>query len=75
MSKDIQSSYYDAGGIEVLDIIKAKLTPEQYKGYLLGNAIKYTLRLNWKTPENPQRDAQKASNYIEWFNREIDNVG
>lgn len=41
MSKDVKSSYYDAGGIETLDVIKAKLTPEQYQGYLQGNAIKY----------------------------------
>lgn len=41
MSKDQKRTYYDAGGIETLDVIKAKLTPEQYHGYLLGNVIKY----------------------------------
>lgn len=41
MSRDKNSSYYDAGGIETLDVIKAKLTNDQYQGYLLGNAIKY----------------------------------
>ena len=34
MSKDTKSNYYDAGGIETLEIIKAKLTPEEYRGYL-----------------------------------------
>jgi hypothetical protein len=65
MIKDPQSNYYDAGGIDVLDIIKAKLTPAQYEGYLLGNAIKYTTRLNFKGTRD--RDAQKAANYIKWL--------
>jgi len=69
MSKDPNSSYYDQGGIEVLDIIKAKLTAEQYVGYLLGNSIKYSLRLNWKG--NKARDAEKAAIYSRWFNDAI----
>ncbi len=71
MSKDEKSSYYDAGGIEVLDVIKAKLTPEQYKGYLLGNAIKYQLRMMHKTPNQPQRDAEKAMLYSNWLLEEL----
>ena len=65
MSRDDQASYYDAGGIEVLDVIKAKLTPEQYRGYLLGNAIKYLLRMNYKG--SADRDAEKAGNYATWL--------
>lgn len=71
MARDKDSSYYDQGGIEVFDVIKAKLTEEQFKGYLLGNAIKYTLRMNWKTPDNPGRDAIKAANYTRWLEEEI----
>ena len=69
MSKDKESSYYDKGGIEVLDVIKAKLTPEQYEGYLLGNAIKYNLRLNWKGTK--ERDAEKAKNYSKWYSQVV----
>ena len=65
MSKDDKSSYYDAGGIEVLDVIKAKLTPEQYQGYLLGNSIKYQLRMMHKGAAT--RDAEKAANYSRWL--------
>ena len=67
MSKDEKSNYYDAGGIETLDVIQAKLTKEQYQGYLLGNAIKYQLRMMHKTPDKPQRDAEKAANYSAWL--------
>lgn len=59
MSRDPKSTYYDAGGIEVIDVIKAKLTPEQYEGYLLGTAIKYALRANFK--ESKERDFEKLA--------------
>lgn len=45
---DQKSRYYDAGGIETINVIKAKLSPEQYKGWLLGNLIKYSCRANFK---------------------------
>jgi len=62
---DPNSRYYDVGGIEVLNVIKAKLTPDQYTGYLLGCVIKYSLRLNWKhtTIEGYMRDSQKMETY------------
>lgn len=66
MSKDELSTYYDIGGIEVFDIIQAKLTVEQFKGFLLGNSLKYLLRCNWKG--NIQRDLEKGNNYIKWLN-------
>jgi len=40
--------HYTAGGIEVLDLIKAKLTPEEFRGYLKGNILKYICRSNFK---------------------------
>ena len=61
MSVDPKSTYYDRGGIETIKIIKAKLTREQFKGYLLGNCIKYSCRLNFK--DLPERDAQKIRIY------------
>lgn len=65
MKFDEKANYYREGGIEVLDVIKAKLTPEQYQGYLLGNSIKYTLRCNFKGSK--QRDLEKAANYTRWL--------
>ena len=65
MSRDKKAEYYDAGGIEVLAIIKAKLTPEQYQGYLMGNAIKYLCRANFKS-EDKSRDIEKAANYTKF---------
>lgn len=40
--------HYKVGGIEVIDYIKAKLTPEEFRGYLKGNMLKYTSRAGHK---------------------------
>ena len=61
IDRDPKSRYYDHGGIETLDIIKAKLTQEQYKGFLLGNVIKYSCRANFK--DSFERDIEKACFY------------
>lgn len=63
--RDPQSRYYDEGGIETLDIIKAKLTTEQYEGYLLGNMIKYSCRMNFKG--NFDRDNRKVGFYSKFL--------
>ena len=37
--------HYDfAPGIEAIDVIEATLTTEQFRGYLIGNSLKYRLR-------------------------------
>lgn len=53
--------HYTAGGLETIDILKAKLTPEQYEGFLLGNVIKYTTRYGHK---NGVEDIRKALWYL-----------
>lgn len=58
---DPQSRYYDVGGIETLDVIRAKLTHEQFQGYCLGNMIKYACRANYKG--NFKRDCVKIGFY------------
>ncbi len=55
-------AHYQVGGIEVLDYIKAKLTPEQFAGYLLGNVHKYTARYAHK---DGKKDLKKARFYLD----------
>lgn len=47
--------------IEVLDILKDKLTPEQFIGFCLGNIIKYALRANFKN--QMEKDIYKVEDY------------
>lgn len=61
-----QPNHYKLDGldVEVLDIIKAVLTKEQFEGFLHGNVIKYTLRTNKK---NGVEDLEKAHKYLGWL--------
>ena len=59
-------AHYTAGGIETIDYIKAKLTPEEFIGYLKGNVIKYTSRAGKKI--DTIQDLEKAQWYM---NRQI----
>ncbi len=40
--------HYRAGGIEAIDYIEAKLSPEEFAGYCRGNALKYLSRAGHK---------------------------
>lgn len=53
--------HYTKGGIETIDYIKAKLSPEEYRGYLRGNLLKYASRLGDKDSD----DAGKAAWYAQ----------
>jgi len=57
----ISPSHYTAGGIETIDFIRAKLTPDEWRGYLKGSVIKYLSRANLKGAE--EQDYQKAAFY------------
>lgn len=36
--------HYKQGGVECIDAIRAALTPEEFRGYCKGNALKYVWR-------------------------------
>ena len=67
VSEDVP--YYDRGGISTIEVIKSKLTPEQYEGFLLGNVIKYSLRCNYKGTK--KQDVAKLAEYGKWFDQLI----
>ncbi len=57
-----QPPHYKVGGIETIDYLQAKLSPEAFRGFLHGNALKYLSRANHKG--NPQQDFEKAQWYL-----------
>lgn len=62
-SKDnINPDHYKVGGIETIDIMKAKLTKEGFEGYLAGNVLKYVTRYHHK---NGLEDLKKARWYLD----------
>lgn len=56
-------AHYTAGGIETIDFIRAKLTPEEFIGYCKGNALKYVSRA---THKGGAEDLRKAGKYLGW---------
>ena len=52
--------HYMQGSHECIDEIKAMLTPDEFRGFLKGNVIKYRYRANLK---NGKEDLAKADNY------------
>ena len=54
-------SHYTTGGIEFIDYIQGKLTPEEFRGYIKGNVIKYLTREQHK---NGDEDIRKAQWYL-----------
>jgi hypothetical protein len=62
--------HYMVGGLEVIDILKLKMTAEQYQGFLRGNALKYLFRYDHKG--TPVEDLQKATTYAKWLLEEFD---
>lgn len=54
---------------EVIDLIERELTEEEFRGYCLGNELKYRLRAGLKTAD-PEQDILKAL----WYHKKrVDN--
>lgn len=56
-----QPPHYLQGNIECIDAIQAALTPEEFRGFCKGNALKYLWRERYKGSDESLR---KANWYI-----------
>tara|TARA_R100000700_G_scaffold37305_1_gene47353 strand:+ start:156 stop:422 length:267 start_codon:yes stop_codon:yes gene_type:complete len=62
-------THYNHAGIECIDAIRAALTPEEFKGYIKGNNIKYIWREDYK---NGEQDLRKANWYMNYYLDKLD---
>lgn len=61
-AKNPASTHYEIyPGVEAIDVIKTMLTPEEYRGFLKGNILKYQLRLGKK--DNVDKELTKIADY------------
>ena len=60
--------HYTSGNIECIEAIKAALTPDEFRGYIKGNAIKYCWRERTKGGDESLRKA------VWYLNRLTDGV-
>lgn len=65
-------SHYTLPGltVECIDVIRAVLTPEEFKGWCKGNALKYSLRAGRKDPAKEVQDLAKAGVFLSWITGE-----
>lgn len=63
-------SHYCQGGIETIDILKAKMPRPWFLGFLQGNVLKYTTRANYK--DDPIEDLKKARWYLDRLISELE---
>lgn len=63
-----QPDHYNKGAIEAIEAIKASMHPQEYKGYLKGNCLKYLWRYEYK---NGKEDLKKAQVYLNWLVEEL----
>ena len=61
-------THYTSGAVECIDAITSALTPDEFRGYLKGNIMKYVWRERLK---NQDQDLQKAAKYLEWLIAEM----
>jgi len=59
--KQVGGTHYKDMPLQPWDVMEAVLTPEEFRGYLKGNIIKYALRQGKKDSD----DAGKAQHYRE----------
>jgi hypothetical protein len=59
----VNPEHYKRGGIESIDYIQAKLSPEEFAGYCRGNMLKYLSRLGHK--DEAAQEMRKAIWYGE----------
>ena len=63
-------SYYQGRyGMQSIDALRNFMTPEQLKGFFLGNALKYQLRFQKK---NGLEDLKKARKNLNWLIEEVE---
>jgi len=63
-SRQVGGDHYMEAGIQPWDAMAAWLTPEEFRGFLKGNAIKYLARANRK---GKQQDIEKAKHYLDKY--------
>ena len=71
MIKDqINPDHYKVGGIETIEYMKAKSTPEEFRGHLRLTALKYLSRYGEKDDE--LQELKKAKWYLDRLVQELE---
>ena len=65
-----QPSHYTVGGIETIDYMAAKASPQEFRGHLRLTALKYLSRAGHK--DDALQDYRKAAVYLDWLIKHLE---
>lgn len=57
--------HYKKAAMQPIEVMQAVMTQEQFEGFLLGNIIKYRMRMDFKGQK--EEDRRKANLYAYWL--------
>lgn len=63
-----ENVYYDkhyAGAVQPIELMQAQMSHSEFRGFLLGNIIKYASRMGKK--DSAVKDAVKIARYADWL--------
>ena len=61
-----RTKHYDTS-VQPINAMQANLSHEEFRGYCLGNIVKYCLRFGRKNGEGVQKEANKIADYAEFL--------
>ena len=65
IERQVGGSHYKDMPMQPIEVMQAVLTPDEYRGFLKGNIIKYSMRAGRKEGTD---DAGKAEHYRQFLN-------
>ena len=61
--------HYNGLSVQPIELMQATFTPEEMRGFLKGNIIKYALRQGLKEGESLFKDSEKMIQYTAWLKK------
>ena len=63
--RQVGGDHYLTMGLQPIDVIESVFSPDEVRGFYLGNMLKYTLRAGRKPGSEAAEDIGKARHYAE----------
>lgn len=65
----VHPSHYNRTSVEVIDTLRGMMTTDEYRGFLIGNVVKYISRYSMK---NGLEDIKKAKYYLNLLEQDLE---
>lgn len=65
----VHPSHYNRTSVEVIDTLRGMMTDDEYRGFLIGNVVKYISRYSLK---NGIEDIKKAKYYLGLLEKDLE---